>query len=312
MNNKKILITGGAGFIGSHLCEELSHNNEVVILDNLSSGRRENIEPFMNENVTLVPASITDRNGISPLFDGVDYVFHEAAIASVPQSIADPRATNEVNVTGTLNVLELACMCGAKKVVFASSSAIYGDTNELPIDEERILRPLSPYAASKIMGEYYLTLFYELYGMETVSLRYFNVYGPRQDPSSDYAAVIPKFIQCAIRGVAPAIFGDGGQTRDFIYVKDVVDANILAAESSITGQFNIAGGKRTSITELSDIIASFSYPALEAEHGPERAGDIRHSYADTSKARDMLKFSPKTSLEDGLSQTFEWYRALSQ
>ncbi len=312
MNGKKILITGGAGFIGSHLCEALHEKNEIVIVDDLSSGTRDNIAPFVGDSVTLVETSITDKEALSPVFAGADYVFHEAAIASVPQSIADPAATNAVNVTGTLNVLQLALDNEVSKVVFASSSAIYGDTSRLPIDEGRILRPLSPYAASKIMGEYYLTLFYELYGLPTASLRYFNVYGPRQDPASDYAAVIPKFIQCALSGTAPTIYGDGGQTRDFIYVKDVVAANICAAKSKATGAFNIAGGHKTSVNEIAVLIASRAGARERPVHRPERTGDIKHSYADTRRARDILGFEPKTSLADGLGETIAWYRGSSQ
>jgi UDP-glucose 4-epimerase len=312
MKGKTMLVTGGAGFIGSHICEELHEDNTVIIVDNLSSGRLENVAPFLGDNVTLVTASIAERERIAPYFEGVDYVFHEAAIASVPQSVADPVSTNEVNVAGTLNVLLLARDAGVRKVVFASSSAVYGDTRQLPIDEERILRPLSPYAASKIMGEYYLTLFSELYGLPTASLRYFNVYGPRQDPSSDYAAVIPKFIQSALAGTPPAIFGDGGQTRDFIYVKDVVAANVRAAESKATGAFNIAGGEKTSVSELAELIGACTGSRAAPVHGPERVGDIRHSYASTDKARDTLGFLPRTLLSEGLEETIAWYRALAQ
>ncbi len=312
MKGKKILVTGGAGFIGSHICEALYEKNEIVIIDDLSSGTRENIAPFRGGAVTLVQESITDMNAIASAFEGVDYVFHEAAIASVPQSIADPAATNAVNVTGTLNVLQLARDNGVGKVVFASSSAIYGDTSRLPIEEERILRPLSPYAASKIIGEYYLTLFYELYGLPTASLRYFNVYGPRQDPTSDYAAVIPKFIECALAGTAPAIYGDGEQTRDFIYVKDVVAANICAAKSRATGAFNIAGGQKTSVNELAALVTSHTGAKEKPVHRPERTGDIRHSYADTRQARDILGFVPKTALADGLGETVSWYRSSPQ
>ncbi|MDD3575080.1 MAG: NAD-dependent epimerase/dehydratase family protein, partial [Methanospirillum sp.] len=247
----KYVITGGAGFIGSHIAEKLSKNHEVIIVDNLFSGKKTNIESLP---VELKEGSITDLSFLMEVFEGVDGVFHQAAITSVPRSVKSPLPTHEVNCTGTLNVLLAARDCGVKKVVCASSSSVYGDTPVLPKIETMIPCPLSPYGISKLTGEHYARVFSELYGLQTVSLRYFNVFGPRQDPQSEYAAVIPKFITRILRKESPVIYGDGTQTRDFTFVKDVVQANIRAMESSAEGIFNIAYQDRIDLNTLAAMI----------------------------------------------------------
>ena len=310
MNNKKVLITGGAGFIGSHLAEELAENNEVIVIDNLSTGKLENIKHLLNDKkIIFKKGDIRDLNFLKNEFEGADYIFHQAAVVSVPKSVEDPVSTNEVNVNGTLNVLIAAKNCDAKKVVFASSCAVYGDNPDLPLKEDMLPRPLSPYAASKLACECYCQVFAEVYGLPTVSLRYFNVYGPRQDANSDYAAVIPKFIARVLENKPPIIYGDGNQTRDFIFVKDIVRANITAAESSITGTFNIASGKATSIEELAMQIIKTAgkNEDMKPIHEKPRAGDIKHSSADISKAKEKLNFQPEYSLEEGLEEIVEWF-----
>mgnify|MGYP000394964556 CR=1 FL=1 len=234
MKNKKVIVTGGAGFIGSHLAEELAESNEVVVIDNLCTGKLENIKHLIdNEKIVFKKGDIRDLVFLRREFEGADYVFHQAALPSVPRSIEDPALTNGVNVNGTLNVLIAAKDCEVKKIVYASSSSIYGDTPILPKKEGMLPNPLSPYAVSKLTGEYYCKAFSVVYGLKTVCLRYFNVYGPRQDPTSQYAAVIPRFITRILDNKPPIIYGDGRQTRDFTYVKDVAIANILAAETNV-------------------------------------------------------------------------------
>ena len=306
MKNKRVIITGGVGFIGSHLAEELAENNEVVVIDNLSTGKLENIKHLIdNEKIIFKKGDIRDLDFLKKEFDGVDYIFHQAAIVSVPFSIEDPVLTNEVNVNGTLNVLIAAKECGVKKVIYASSCAVYGDNPKLPLKEDILPMPLSPYAVTKLAGEYYCQVFTEIYGLPTVSLRYFNVYGPRQDANSDYAAVIPKFIKRVLEDKPPIIYGDGNQTRDFIFVKDVVKANIMAAESNATGFFNIASGKQISINELANIILEIMGKDFEPIHQKPRPGDIKHSVADISKANSKLRYQPKYSLMEGLRITIE-------
>ncbi|MDO9326313.1 MAG: SDR family oxidoreductase, partial [Methanoregula sp.] len=273
----KYVVTGGAGFIGSHIVEHLAENNhEVVIFDNLFSGKLVNVEPFLKkDSVTFVQGSITDLPLLQKTFSGADGIFHEGAIASVPRSIANPVATNEANVTGTLNVLVAARDCGVRKVLFASSSSVYGNTPTLPKQEDMTPNPLSPYAVSKLTGEHYLKVFAEVYGFNTLSLRYFNVFGPRQDPKSEYAAVIPRFITKILRRESPTIFGDGGQTRDFTYVKDVVQANIRAMESDAQGVFNVAYCKRISLNELASQIMDITGITVPLVYEPVRTGDVR-------------------------------------
>ena len=306
----KYIVTGGAGFIGSHIVEELARQqHDVVIIDNLFSGKVENIRPFLpHERVTFVQGSVTDLPLLSGTFAGADGIFHEAAIASVPRSIADPVATNEANVTGTLNVLIAARDSGIKKVVFASSSSVYGDTPALPKHEEMKPAPLSPYAVSKLAGEQYLNAFSHVYGMQTVSLRYFNVFGPRQDPKSEYAAVVPKFITCILGHKSPVIFGDGGQTRDFTYVKDVVQANIRAMEWGATGVFNVAYCKRIDLKELAVMIMEITGITVPLTFEPARAGDVRDSLADISRAQRSFGYEPEYTVKEGLEETIAWYR----
>ncbi len=308
----RIVITGGAGFIGSNLATELSKEkeSEVIIVDDLSTGRVSNLEKI-NKNINLVRGSITDLQLLKGIFKDVDYVFHQAAIPSVPRSIKDPIASNNANVNGTLNVLVAAKDCNVKKVIYASSSSVYGDTPELPKREDMVPNPLSPYAVTKLLGEYYCKVFNEVYGLKTISLRYFNVYGPRQDPYSDYAAVIPRFINRVLENKPPVIYGDGEQTRDFTFVKDVVRANIQAMKSDANGVYNIASGNRISINELANVIMKLMGRNLKPIHEAPREGDIRHSLGDISSAKKTLSYEPQYSVEEGLRRTIKWFRLLA-
>ncbi len=306
---KKVVVTGGAGFIGSHLAEELARRDyRVIILDDLSTGKVENIEDLLGkENVEFIKGSITDLPLLRELFRGVDYVFHQAALPSVPRSIENPQATHEVNVSGTLNVLLAARENSIKKVLYTSSSSVYGDIPTLPKKEDMVPHPLSPYAVTKLAGEYYCQVFHQVYGLPTVCLRYFNVYGPRQDPNSQYAAVIPSFIKRALEGNPPIIFGDGEQTRDFTFVKDAVEASILAVESDARGLFNIAQGERITINELARLVISIVGENMEPVHQELRPGDIRHSLADISLAR-AFGYEPRCSLKEGLRETIRSFQ----
>lgn len=307
MKNKKVLVTGGAGFIGSNLAEELAKDNEVVILDDLSTGQRENIKNLIKKsNVRFVQGSITDLSLLQKTFKEVDFVFHQAAVASVSRSVSDPMATNEVNLNGTLNVLIVARDNYVKKIVCASSCAVYGDSPVLPKREDMLPEPMSPYAVTKMAGEYYCQAFRQVYELSTVCLRYFNVYGPRQDPHSDYAAVIPRFIVWALQGQPLTIFGDGEQTRDFVFVKDVVQANVMAAEGKAEGVYNIGTGEAISINRLAQVIAAVTGKKLKVLYQQPRLGDVRHSLADISKARG-IDYQAKYSLEDGLRETIRWF-----
>ncbi len=301
----KVIVTGGAGFIGSNLADELVRwGYQVVILDNLYTGKRSNIEPLLKDRkAEFVQGSITNLSLLRKLFSGVDYVFHQAAIPSVPRSIKNPKASHNVNITGTLNVLLAARDEGVKKVVYASSAAVYGDSPTLPKVEDMTPNPLSPYAVTKLMGEYYCEVFHNIYGLNTICLRYFNVYGPRQDPNSQYAAVIPKFIDNLLAGKPPVIFGDGEQSRDFAFVGDVAEANILAAESQATGVFNIGSSIRVTINQLTQMIIKLvGNSAVRPAYVEQRSGDILHSLADISRARSF-GYHPKYSLEQGLKET---------
>jgi len=306
----KYIVTGGAGFIGSHIVEKLANQqHEVVIFDNLFSGKMENIQPFLKKkNVTFVQGSITSISLLKKIFEGADGIFHEAAIASVPRSIAYPLATNEANVTGTLNVLIAARDCSVRKVLFASSSSIYGNTPTFPKHEDMTPYPLSPYAVSKLTGEHYLKVFSEVYGIKTLSLRYFNVFGPRQDPKSEYAAVIPRFIIKILRHESPTIYGDGRQTRDFTYVKDVVQANIGAMESDVQGVFNVAYCKRINLNELADLIMEITGITVPLVYEPPRTGDVKDSLADIRRAQEAFKYAPEYTVKTGLIETIAWYR----
>jgi Nucleoside-diphosphate-sugar epimerases len=305
----KYIVTGGAGFIGSHLCEALAgKGHEVVIIDNLSSGKKEHIGALLDtkKNVKFIQETITDFAFLMETFMGADGVFHEAAFVSVPKSIMHPIANHDINSTGTLNVLLAARDAGVKKVVFASSAAVFGNIPGTPRREDSAVDPLSPYAVAKLTGEYYCNLFTRLYGMDTVALRYFNVYGPRQDPHSDYAAVIPKFFLRLSLGEPPLIFGDGEQTRDFVYVKDVVQANIKAMESTATGIFNIGSGKETSVNTLAKTMNGLSGFSGAPEYAPGRPGEVKYSAADITKAGKAFGYEPVYGLEQGLKETGEF------
>jgi len=300
---KKVVVTGGAGFIGSHLAKELAcQGYYVIILDNLSTGKLENISRMLEKgNTEFIEGSITDLPLVQRLSRGVEYVFHQAALARVPQSIEDPLTTNEVNIKGTLNVLLAAKENKVRKVIYASSASIYGDTQTLPTREDIFPNPLSPYALTKLAGEYYCNIFRQIYGLPTVCLRYFNVYGPRQDPQSQYAAVIPMLLEKISRDLPPVIFGDGEQSRDFIFVQDIVRANILAADNNAEGRYNIGGGKSTSINQLVELILALMQKKLRPIYEQPRPGDIRHSLADISRAREF-GYEPERNLEEGLKE----------
>jgi len=306
----RIVITGGAGFIGSNLAEvlALAPNNEVCVVDDLSTGRVENLP--IASGIEFIKGSITDLQLMNEVLADADFVFHQAALPSVQRSIEDPAHTNEVNIRGTLNVLMAARDAGVKKVIYASSSSVYGDTPELPKREGMTPNPLSPYAVTKLVGEYYCKVFNDVYGLNTISLRYFNVYGPRQDPHSEYAAVIPRFVSRILKGEPPIIYGDGQQTRDFTFVKDVVNANILAMKSDATGVYNIASGRRISIQELATLITRLTGRDRDVEpvFDKPRKGDVRHSLADISRARADMGYKPEYSLERGLEETIRWFK----
>lgn len=301
---RKVVITGGAGFIGSHLAEALAGGGyHVTALDDLSTSNSENIaELSSQDNVDFVEGSVTDLPLLQRLFQGVDYAFHLAAISSVSRSIDAPAATHEVNITGTLNVLLAARNNRVKKVIHASSCSVYGDTPALPKREDMLPNPQSPYSVTKLAAEHYGQVFSQVYGLPTICLRYFNIYGPRQDPYSEYAAVIPNFIKKVSQGEAPIIFGDGDQTRDFTFVKDVVAASILSAESSASGIFNIGNGESTTINELAHLIIKLVGSTVTPIYQSPRPGDIRHSLADISRAR-KFGYNPKYNLEEGLKET---------
>ena len=303
---KRVAVTGGAGFIGSHLVEELaSRDYHVTIVDDLSTGKMANVERLCtNGHVDFAQESILNLPVLRELLRDADYVFHQAALASVPLSIDEPKLANEVNLTGTLNVLLAARENGARKVVFASSAAVYGDTPVLPNAEDSTPNPMTPYAVTKLAAEHYCRVFTEVYEVPTVCLRYFNVYGPGQDANSWYSAAISRFIQLVSDGKAPVIFGDGEQARDFVYVGDVVRANIMAAESGATGVYNIGTGKSVSVNELAEKVVSAMGRQLKPVHAARRAGDIRLSVADISRAR-AFDYLPRTSLEEGLSETVQ-------
>ncbi|MBX3279478.1 MAG: SDR family oxidoreductase [Acidobacteria bacterium] len=304
------LVTGGAGFIGSHLVSALlARGDRVRVIDNLATGKLSNIAPLLNR-IEFIRADISDFDSIREAFEGVPVVFHQAAVPSVPRSVADPRLNHEANVNGTFNVLMAAREAGARRVVFATSSSVYGGTSGLPKREDMAPAPLSPYAAAKLAGEYYCRVFSESYGLETIALRYFNVFGPRQDPTSAYSGVISKFITTLLCGERPAIFGDGEQTRDFTYIDNVVAANLRAAEiAGACGQvLNIGTGNRTSLKQLLAALQRIIGTSIEPEYRPARQAEPRDSQADISLARQLLGYEPCVSFDDGLKQTVDWYR----
>lgn len=305
------LVTGGAGFIGSNIVEELLRRGERVrVLDNFSTGKRENLAAFQ-ERIELVEGDLRDLSTVRRAVEGVDYVLHQAALPSVPRSVDDPLENDAVNVTGTLNLLVAARDAGVRRVVFASSCAVYGDEPTLPKREDMLPQPKSPYAVSKLAGEHYCRAFSEVYGLETVALRYFNVFGPRQDPASDYAAVIPLFITRMLRGQAPTIHGDGLQSRDFVYVADVVQANLLAATvPGVAGHvFNIAGGERYTLLDLIRVLNDVLGTDIVPVHDAPRPGDVRHSQADIGAAQQALGYRVVVDFAEGLRRTVEWYRS---
>jgi len=304
------LVTGGAGFIGSHLVKELVGRAEKVkVLDNFVTGKRENLEGFLEE-IELIEGDIRDLDLVRSSINGVDFILHEAALHSVPKSIDDPISTNEVNVAGTLNILIAARDKKVKRVVFASSSSIYGEREDLPEREEDKPQPFSPYAASKLAGEYYCSIFSRTFGLETVSLRYFNVFGPKQDPASEYAAVIPKFITCMLRNESPPVHGDGLQSRDFTYIDNVVTATLLATTAKgVSGEvFNIACGKGYTVLNIVSHLNKLLGKSIEPRFTPPRKGDVRHTLADISKVENLLGLKTNVDFEEGLKRTMESFK----
>jgi UDP-glucose 4-epimerase len=305
------VVTGGAGFIGSNIVQQLAEEGqEVRAVDNLATGHRENLKA-LGKAARLFEGSVCDGALLRKAFDGADYVLHQAALASVPRSVADPLATNHVNVEGTLQVLEAARECGVRRVVYASSSSVYGDAPTLPKREDMTPRPKSPYAVSKLAGEQYCQVYNGVFGLETVALRYFNVFGPRQDPASQYAAVIPIFVRCIAAGQAPKVYGDGEQSRDFTYVDDVAAANVQAAqaEGAAGAVCNLGRGERHTLNELLELLQEIIGRRVKAQYGPDRAGDVKHSEADITRAREAFGYAPQVTFEEGLRRTVEWYRA---
>lgn len=310
MANKNYLVTGGAGFIGSHICERLVRDGKRVrVLDNFVSGREENLA-HLEGSVEIIRGDIRDTETVAGAVDGIDIVFHEAALGSVPRSVADPVTTHESNITGTLNVLLAARDAGVKRVVYASSSSVYGETEVLPKHEAITPQPLSPYALSKLAGEHYITIFKHVYGFEAVSLRYFNIFGPRQDPNSQYSAVIPRFVTALLSGAPPTVFGDGQQSRDFTYVENVVEANLRASEAdAIAGKFfNVACGGRYTLLELLAKIKEILGSTIEPVHEPPRAGDVRDSQASIEAAAQGFGYKVAVDFDEGLRRTVEWYQ----
>lgn len=305
------LVTGGAGFIGSNIVKELIDRNEKVrVLDNFSTGRRSNILEFMsNKNFQLIEGDLRSFHIVRQAVKGVDFILHQGALPSVPRSINDPITSNDVNILGTLNILEAAKEFGVKRVVYASSSSVYGNSTESTKSEDLPVMPLSPYAISKYAAERYCQLFYQLYGLETVCLRYFNVFGPNQDPTSQYSAVIPKFINAIMKDFSPSIFGDGSQSRDFTFVQNNVSANLLACHSldAIGEVINIACGQSYSLIDLVNVINKILNKNIEPIFEPPKKGDIKNSLADISKAKRLLKYEVKTPFIYGIEQTIQYY-----
>jgi nucleoside-diphosphate-sugar epimerase len=310
----RALVTGGAGFIGSHLASRLlADGHEVRVLDNFSTGSRANLAPLA-DSVELVEGDIQSYERAHNAVQGCEVVFHEAALPSVPRSIQDPLTSHAVNVIGTLNILLASRDSGVRRVVFASSSSIYGADPTLPKSEDRAPMPIAPYAVAKLAAEGFCRSFSEVYGLETVALRYFNVFGPGQDPLSQYAAVIPRFITALMEGRAPVVFGDGEQSRDFTYIDNVIDANLLAASApDVSGHtFNIACGDRISLNRLLDDLRQILGSEIEANYVEARPGDVKHSLADIGKAEDMLDYSPTIDFSEGLQRTVAYLQAQAQ
>lgn len=312
----KVLVTGGAGFIGSNLVHALINDDRITavkVLDNLETGRFANVSAFKNHRkFEFIEGDIRNYAICVGAAEGVDIISHQAALGSVPRSVKDPITTHEVNATGTLNIFNAAKENNIKRVVYAASSSTYGDHPDLPKVEDRIGAPISPYGVTKLVNELYAKVFADLYDMEFIGLRYFNVYGPQQNPAGPYAAVIPLFIKSFLEGTAPVINGAGDSSRDFTFVEDVVQANLLAMftdnVNAVNQVYNIAKGEQTSLNQLFEMLKEISEKNITAIHGPERGGDIKHSLADVSKARKLLGYEPATSPIDGLRKTFDWYK----
>jgi nucleoside-diphosphate-sugar epimerase len=306
----KCLVTGGAGFIGSNLVDALhAQGDQVRVFDNLSTGKKENLA-HLESKIEFVLGDLKDRETLKKACEGIDYVFHIAALRAVLRSVDDPSETNDINVTGILNLLLAARETGVKRVVFSSSSSVFGDTEKFPCQEDDLPRPQSPYAASKIMGEYYSKIFSSLYGLETVSLRYFNVFGPRQNPESKYSAVIPIFIDCLLRGISPEIHWDGKQSRDFSYVDNVVYGNLRAAVAkNVSGEvFNIACHEEFSVLDIFENLKEIlNIKNIKPVFKPKRSGDVRRTLADISKAQKLLDFKVQTRFRPGLEKTVKWF-----
>lgn len=306
----KYLVTGGCGFIGSNIVEQLVRSGQSVrVIDDLSTGNRANLAGF-EKDVELVEASVLDADAVARAVAGVDYVLHQAALPSVQRSVEDPITSNRVNVDGTVSLLHACVKAGVKRVVYAASSSAYGDQPALVKSEKLLPLPKSPYAVSKLAAEYYLQAFSDCYGLETAALRYFNVFGPRQDPNSEYSAVIPLFISRVLRGQRPVIFGDGTQTRDFTFVANNVKANILAATAPGVRceVMNVACGKSYSLLDLLAAINGVLGTSVEPEFAPPRSGDVKHSLADISRARQVMGYEVEVDFSEGLRRTIEWYR----
>ena len=307
----RYLVTGGAGFIGSNTVDELvRRGHSVVVLDDLSSGREDNLAEIRNK-ITFIKGSITDIEVVRKVMHEAEYVLHLGARTSVPRSVKDPLETNKINIEGTLNVLVAAKELKVKRVVFAASSSAYGETPTLPKTEAMQPQPISPYGVTKYVGELYCQTFGRCYGLENVALRYFNIFGPRQDPGSPYSGVLSKFCTAFLEDVPPLVFGDGEQTRDFTYVDNAVQANLLACEAPNASEkvFNVGVGGRVSLNEVLRELAKITGKTLAAKYEPPRDGDIRDSQADISEARETLGYDPQVSFEEGLARTFEWYRS---
>lgn len=319
ISNKKILVTGGAGFIGSNLCENLiEKGNKVVCLDNFATGKRKNIEMlFNNPNFKFIEGDIRKLDDCLKSTENVDYVLHQAALGSVPRSIKDPLTTNDVNIVGFLNMLIASRDNKVKRFIYAASSSTYGDSNIMPKLEDVIGKPLSPYAVTKYVNELYADIFSKTYGLETIGLRYFNVFGRKQDPNGDYAAVIPKFISQLIKGECPVINGDGTYSRDFTHVDNVIQANLLSMlvteKKAINNVYNIAYGERNTLNDLMSCIKKClikfdsKISNIKVIYGPKRAGDIPHSHASIKRAKEHLKYNPQFDLKSGLKEAINWY-----
>ncbi len=303
------LVTGAAGFIGSHITEALvAQGDRVKVLDNFATGKRENLAPFLDK-IELIEGDLRNPEDVRKAVEGVEIIFHEGALPSVPKSVEDPIGSNESNITGTLNLLVAARDADVRRVVYAASSSAYGDSPALPKEETMTPAPLSPYATQKYVGELYCRNFYDLFGLETVALRYFNVFGPRQDPASQYAAVIPKFITALAAGKPPTIYGDGEQSRDFTYIENVVRANLLAARAEgVAGEMmNFACGERYTLNQILEMLQKIMKTDIQPVFADPRPGDVKHSLADTRKSRELLGYTPHVSLEEGLKRTVAFF-----